>query len=341
MPVTGNVGLQIVDTEQSSTGAVAIQGGGGTFVQVTQGDSYVEMLPSMNLSFEVGEDSYLRLGVARTMARARMDQMRASFEVGYNLAQFNNPNPTSGASYFNGGGGNPLLRPWIADSFDISFEHYLGNSDGYIAIAAFHKELESYIFQQNIPYDFTGFPLDANAVGQPASFNGFASAPDNGSGGYIQGLEFTANIPGEVVAPMLEGFGVVFNASFNDSSIQPPDTPGSALPGLSERVINTTIYYENGGFEARVSNRYRDDFLGEVTGFGAGRELRLVNGESILDAQLGYRFEEGPLNGLSVQLQANNITDEPFSTFSNGDERLIRDFQSYGTTYLVGLNYRR
>ncbi|MEJ0061413.1 MAG: hypothetical protein WDM79_18450 [Terricaulis sp.] len=88
-------------------------------------------------------------------------------------------------------------------------------------------------------------------------------------------------------------------------------------------MINTTIYYEIGGFEARVSNRYRSDFLGEVTGFGAGRELRMVNGESVIDAQLGYRFGTGALEGLAVQFQANNVTDEPFSTYETGDERRV------------------
>ena len=119
-----------------------------------------------------------------------------------------------------------------------------------------------------------------------------------------------------------------------------PNTPSSALPGLSEQVINTTIYYENGGFEARVSNRYRTDFLGEVTGFGAGRELRFINGESIIDAQVGYRFGAGPLEGLALTLQGENLTDEPFSGYFGGDERLVRDYQTYGATYLVGVSYR-
>ncbi len=340
IPVTGNLGIQFVNTDQSSTGAVARPGTGGLFVKVEQGDSYLEMLPSLNLSFEVGDNSFLRLGMARTMARPRMDQMRASFEVNHNIAQLANANPTGpGNSYWGGSGGNPQLRPWIADAFDVSFEHYLGNSDGYISVAAFYKQLESFIFQQTIPYDFTGFPTH-NGMAVPATFQGFASAPANGSGGHIQGLELTANIPAEVFVSALEGFGVVFNASFNDSNIQPPDTPASALPGLSETVINTTVYYERGGFEARVSNRYRDDFLGEVTGFGAGRELRLVNGESVLDAQIGYRFDAGALEGLAIQFQANNITDEPFSSFINGDDRQVKDYQRYGTTYLVGLSYR-
>jgi iron complex outermembrane receptor protein len=269
-----------------------------------------------------------------------MDEMRASFEVGYNVSQIANANPTSPAnSYWGGGGGNPKLRPWIANSFDVSYERYFGDSGGYFAIAGFYKELESYVYPETIPYDFTGFPSH-NGTAVPATYKGFASAPRNGTGGEIRGLELSANLPAELIAPALEGFGVLFNASATDSSITPPNTPGNALPGLSENVVNTTLYYEKNGFEARVSNRYRSDFLGEVTGFGAGRELRFVNGESLLDAQLGYRFGAGPLEGLSIQLQAYNITNEPFSGYANDDERLVRDYQTYGATYLLGVSYR-
>jgi iron complex outermembrane receptor protein len=77
-----------------------------------------------------------------------------------------------------------------------------------------------------------------------------------------------------------------------------------------------------------------------VTGFGAGRELRFINEESVLDAQVGYRFG-GALEGLAVQFQANNITDEPFSGNFDGNTDLVRDYQTYGTTYLLGLSYRR
>ncbi len=335
VPVTGNIGIQFVDTEQSSSGGVQT---GPTVSIAHVSESYLEMLPSLNLSFELGENSFLRLGVARTLARPRMDEMRASFAIDYDLGNIGNTDPSN--SYWGGNGGNPRLRPWIADSFDLSYERYLGNSGGYIALAGFYKHLESYIYTQNTIVDFTGFPT-LNPGDAPATNLGVASVPVNGSGGYIRGLEFTANIPMEEFFAPLSGFGFVFNASATDSDIQPPNTPGSALPGLSETVINTTIYYESGGFEARVSNRYRSEFLGEVTGFGAGRELRMVEGESVLDAQVGYRFDEGPLSGLGVQFQANNITDEPFSTFINGDSRLVRDYQSYGTTYLVGLSYRR
>lgn len=334
MPLTGNLGLQVVKTDQASNGGVQTATGPQL---ANAGDSFTEVLPSVNLSLGVMENTQLRLGIARTLARPRMDDLRASFAITYNLANLNSPNPS--ASYWGGNGGNPYLRPWIANSVDLSLEHYIGDG-GYFALAAFYKDLESYIYTQNVLFDFTGFPTQ-NLGDRPATRLGSASIPVNGEGGYIQGLEFTASVPAEVFVPALEGFGLVFNASTTDSSIEVPGNPASALPGLSETVVNTTVYYERAGFEARVSNRYRSDFLGEVTGFGAGRELRTVQGESILDAQIGYRFEQGPLEGLAVQFQANNINDEPFVTYVDGDERRVRDYQRYGTTYLFGVSYRR
>jgi iron complex outermembrane receptor protein len=114
----------------------------------------------------------------------------------------------------------------------------------------------------------------------------------------------------------------------------------TALPGLSETVANLTVYYENNGWQLRASNRYRSDFLGEVAGFGNGRTLRSVAAENIIDAQIGYEFQSGILEGANVLFQVNNLTDEPFKTFQNGDERQTIDFQQYGRTYLFGVSYR-
>jgi iron complex outermembrane receptor protein len=104
-------------------------------------------------------------------------------------------------------------------------------------------------------------------------------------------------------------------------------------------VVNSTAYFEKAGFEARVSHRYRSDFLAEVAAISATRDLRTAESESIIDAQIGYRFQGGALEGLNVYIQGNNLTDEPFITFDNGDVRYVRDYQSYGRTFAIGANY--
>lgn len=335
LPVTGNMGFQVVHTEQSSDGTVAA-GNPATPQPVSDGDDYMYILPSLNLAFEVNENLFVRLGAAREMARPRMDQMRASINIDFNEGQWSSTNIN--ASPWGGSGGNPSLRPWIANAFDISIEKYFGRR-GYVSLAGFYKDLESYIYDQQTLTDFTGYPY--TGPNAPVLTQGFLSTPQNGEGGVIQGAEFAVSVPFDMFWAPLEGFGVNFSASWTDSDIVPnPGNPSQPLPGLSENVSNLTVYYERDGLQARISNRYRSEFLGELSGVGTDRIQRMVDAESVVDAQIGYEFQSGPLEGLSVLAQVNNLTDEQFATFENNDRRRVIDYQQYGRTYLVGINYR-
>ncbi len=332
IPVTGNLGVQIVYTDQSSDGFAA---NGNVVDPISGGDSYTQIYPSLNLIFEPWENQFIRFAAARTFARPRMDEMRASQTYGFNQANVNSTDPS--APFFGGGGGNPELRPWIANVFDVSYERYFGRS-AYISVAAFYKDLQSYIYNQNTLFDFTGFPTGG---ANPASFIGSYSSPQNAEGGYIQGVEFAISAPFDFIHPWLDGFGGSFSISSTESDIQPdPNNPSQPIPGLSEVVANATLYYEKNGFQARVSNRYRSEFTGEVSGFGNTRTFRQVGDESVVDAQIGYQFQSGTLEGLSFLAQVNNLTDEEFTTNVNGDERQTINHQSYGRTFLFGINYR-
>ncbi|EJI86699.1 TonB-dependent receptor [Alishewanella aestuarii B11] len=338
IPVTGNIGTQIVHTDQSSYALAA----SGTGINVSSfridgGDKYWEVLPSLNLNFEVGTAKYVRVGLARTMARARMDQLRASQDYSFNPALNNSQATPEQNSPWSASGGNPALRPWIANALDVSYEQYFEDSKGYVAIAAFYKDLESYIYDQQVIQDFTGFPSGGEV---PVINQGVATTPQNGKGGRINGVEFTLSASGAMIMPELESFGAILTGSWTDSSIQSnPNDPSTPLPGLSERVANLTFYYENDGFSARVSSRYRSDFLGEISGFGSGRDLRMIEAETVVDAQISYSFS-GRYEGLTLLLQANNVTDEPFVRVEGDDSRRVIEYQRYGRTYMAGLSYK-
>lgn len=343
-PLTGNFGLQAQYTEQSSDGFAARQLGTGVSesIAISGGDEYWEVLPSANLIFELADSRFLRLAAARTLSRARMDQMRASRTFSYNASRDDPAAPGANTpAYdpqnppFTGNGGNPQLRPWIANVFDVSFEQYFGRS-AYFSIAAFYKDLETYVYDRTTPFDYTDFPPVTGVYRQ-----GTYTQPENGEGGEIYGVELAVSTPFDFISPWLEGFGGQLSVSQTESKIQPdPGNPATPIPGLSETVANLTLYYEKDGVQARVSNRYRSEFLGEVAGFGNGRTFRQVAAENIVDAQIGYEFQSGQLEGLSALFQVNNLTDEPFYTYEGGDERRIIDYQSYGRTFLFGINYR-
>ena len=90
-----------------------------------------------------------------------------------------------------------------------------------------------------------------------------------------------------------------------------------------------------------MSYRYRSKFLGEVAGLSANPDFRQAKAESIVDAQIGYEFQEGTaLQGLSILLQAKNLTDRPFITYANNDPRQVIDYQRYGRDYYLSLSYK-
>ena len=104
--------------------------------------------------------------------------------------------------------------------------------------------------------------------------------------------------------------------------------------------MNSTAFFEKSGFEARLSHRYRSSYLAEFIGISATRQFRQTYAESIFDGQIGYRFEDGSLEGLSLTLQALNLTDEPFISYQSEDKAQVIDYERYGRTYLVGASYR-
>jgi iron complex outermembrane receptor protein len=336
IPVTGNFGTQVVHTDQSSYALAA----SGTGIDVSSfrldgGEKYWEVLPSMNLSFDLGAGHFVRLGLARTMARARMDQLRASQDFSFNPANNNVQATPESNSPWSATGGNPALKPWLANALDVSYEYYFDDSLGYMSLAAFYKDLETYIYDQATIQDFSEYPSGGIT---PVINEGVATKPQNGNGGRINGLEFSLSLSGAMLTPMLENFGTILTGSWTDSSIESdPNNPATPLPGLSKRVANVTMYYENAGFAARVSGRYRSEFLGEIAGFGNGRELRMIEAETVVDAQVSYNFDEGQFEGLTLLLQANNITDEPFIRTENG---LLIERQRYGRTFMAGLSYK-
>jgi TonB-dependent receptor len=344
--VRGNVGVQMQRTSQSSEAVRLVNGGNPTNITVGKADT--DVLPSLNLAFGLSGDQTVRVAVAKQIARPRVDQLRASVELGVSDA----PDTQTGLRTVGGGGGNPKLDPWKATAFDLSYEKYFGTK-AYVAAAVFYKDLSTYIFTQTNPnFDFTdyvkGIPVNPVYPNAGIATRGNFTAPVNGKGGRLSGAELSASLPLELLTPALKGFGVVASASFNTSNIniKDPDNASSVgpgnieLPGLSKRVVNLTAYYERAGFEVRISQRRRSDFIGEIGNFAGNRTLRYVVGENITDAQIGYNFNEGSLKGLSLLLQANNLTDASYRTYYAGFKDRPLETIKWGRSYLAGANYK-
>ncbi|HTU65444.1 MAG TPA: TonB-dependent receptor [Steroidobacteraceae bacterium] len=351
LPLRGNIGVQSVTADQDSlVGFVNGDTTGVAVLDVTyehQGAKYTDILPSLNLALELPADQKLRLGAATTVARPRMDELGGG--NGYTVTSDQSagtPDNTNTLRYWTlNNGGNPNLRPWKANTYDLSWEKYFGENQGYVSLAAYYKDLTTYIVQEGYLFDFTGFELP-QATGATTYNNantnrlGIATHRVNGSGGYIKGLEATVSLPFGQFADALEGLGLIVSGAKNESSIA-INGVGTEIPGLSKTVVNSTVYYEKSGFSARVSNRKRGKFIGEVPAFDATLTLNNVAEESLWDAQVGYEFGDGAMKGLSINLQGINLTDEPFALTQVGapDDQLIK-YQKYGAIYSLALTYK-
>jgi len=343
---TGNVGVQVVNTDQRSTGFVNDSGrctGGNpaSCTSLSGGKSYTDLLPSINLAANLGNDMIGRFALGRALARPKMSDMRASIDPpALPQAQLQ--------QVLRASGGNPEVEPFRANALDLSVEKYFGNK-GYVALAGFYKDLRSYVLTlPQAGYDFRGVVSSSTVLPPGGSTLGILTRPMNGQGGSISGFELAVNLPLSMLAKPLDGFGVQINHSDTSSNI-PIDTVALGftgagtvtlpLPGLSRKVTNLRFYYEKHGLQVAVASRSRSDFLGEITDYKDDKEWAYIRGETVVDLQLGYSFPDNSyLKGLSLTLQANNITNEKFRRYTT-DRNNTTDV-NFGKTYMFGANYK-
>ena len=399
LPVTGNIGVRRVETEQSSTvlqsatklvdvlapdgitvlqeevsaperGAQNIMDDAGLisnfFRPALLTDKYTDYLPSLNLNFKITDNDQIRFAAAKVMGRAPINRLFANANVRVNqLTAFRDQDtgeivvsePT--AKITGTSTNSPYLRPFYANQYDISYEKYFEETDGALAIAFFYKDIKSFIDENATdPYDFAGngfdVPTDVTVVvtdevtGDPIFENGelltivvptenstYTTAENNANGGYIRGLELSYTQIYSFLPAPFDGLGISASYSYTESEIQRKTGNGvysSDLPGLSNTVIATTLFYEYEDFETRLSVRYRDAFVSKQV--AVNEQVVNFDSETVVDYQASYNINEN----LGVLFQINNLTDEPTKSYF-GTEDLTGTIQYFGTQYFFGVTY--
>lgn len=355
----GNIGLRHVRTEQSSVALVNVNGNpdaGAVEIVDELGESrnlyayqrlgadYNHNLPSLNLNYQLTENDQLRFAAARVLSRAPINRLAApdsegSVSVNGTVATFNYGSNTS-----------PYLKPFIADQIDISYEHYLPETNGAFVIAGYHREIKSFI--QDISYERFDFRAAGFDVPDTWTINEggtdvevdvedgtYSTAINNLDGGYIRGIEVSYTQTFNFLPGMWEGLGTSLSYSWTDSEITVSDPIGAAassgnlpFPGLVENSANATIFYSYDNFETRVSVTFQDEFVGETRNINL--QPIVYAAETVVDYQASYKFG----SGVDMVFSVNNLTNEPNRSFMY-DEQFARTLQWFGRTYYLGVNY--
>lgn len=349
IPVTGNLGLRRVETDQSATvlenvgadpqlGAQYIVDDLGIvnnyYAPKIKGIDYVDYLPSLNLSFKITEDSQIRLAAAKVMSRPPINRL-----AGDASATANSDGVINGSST-----NNPYLKPFYADQYDISYEKYF--DEGAFVAALFYKNIDSFIDTVAITnFDFKGngfnvpdYIVDPVTGVQTSTSNGtYTTAMNNAEGGYIRGLELAYTQVFASLPDLFSGLGFNASYSYTESEVQSitslgGDSATQSLPGLSNNVFSATLFYGYEGFETRISARYRDAFVSEQVAIND--QVVNFDSETVMDYQASYQV----MDGLNVLFQVNNLTDEPTKSYF-GTEQKTGTLQYFGREFFLGFTY--
>jgi len=366
--MSGNFGLQYISIDQASTGFSVVDNSSGYVdsVAVTGGDSYSDILPTLNLSFEISENQFIRTAIGKVMSRPRMDDMRPNNRVTFAFNDQNIGSSDVDNGPWSGSAGNSTLRPLEANQFDLSYENYFSD-DGYFAATFFYKDLTNWHRSGSENFDYSDQYIEgfhqtngcySSGVISSATFidndescanggerlgpvllTGTSDSTEDGLKGFVRGYELQANVPFRLIHESLDGLGLAVSATFIDGELD----DGGRVPGLSEESYSLTAYYERDGFEFRIAGTKRDEFLTETRGQSLALTETEDLGSEIWDAQISYDFDESgieSLKGLRITLQGQNLTKEDTIQAESDDARQIRQFQSFGANYSLGLNYK-
>lgn len=278
--------------------------------------SYTDVLPSANIVLDVAEGHKVRISAAKVLARQDL------FLLGRGFATEFTRNPVTDLFEFtNGTSGNPQLEPYRAKQFDLGYEYYFG-TQGLVAVTAFRKSVDSFI---------TEITESVFVPDQAGGRFGPVTRPINGEGGTIEGIELGA----QYAFAFGGGFNVNYTYSDSESPFFNDIDRGLPIPGVAKHAYNAQIYYENFGFEARLSYTWRDEsfdrnfqFSDDVT-----RTYGVWNRDyGQLDAQVGYQVTDN----IGVTLEAINLTEEDRSQYLQY-ENLPFAFESGSRRILLGV----
>jgi TonB-dependent receptor len=302
-------GLRIEHVELESSG-VAVAGGVQTPLTVSQ--EYTDVFPSLHVNYEVTDDIQARLAFITGIARPSFGELRTSVAV----------NDVSESV----SGGNPDLKPERAWGLDSSLEWYLPGA-GLASISAFYRSVDDVLF------DSTSFVTDARYNTPGVNRVGYEyTSTQNGSDGKLTGVELAYLQQWTFLPAPFDGFGFQGNVTFLDGEFTTPEGQKARFPGMSDTLLNASIFYENYGWSVRLSYQWRDDWLDEPSPDATTDTFWSATEQ--VDFSVRYQVRDG----LTVYFDANNLTDEIGQRYQGNPSRPI-ETEGVGRRYMAGLRF--
>ena len=327
--VRGDLGLRYEDTKNTITATVRPPS--GSLVTDVTKQHYDNLLPSLVVAANLTEKLVLRGAAYSTYVRPQPRDITPVTGV---------TAPASGSDIYTVSIGNVALRPYKANSYDVSLEWY-NRPNGLVSLDLFEKDISGFIEPitdlgvlcpanglingadlglGNLHWDATQgkcFSDKTTNIGTTAAPNLqpnqiVASGNRNGSPLKVKGVEFDVQQNLDFLPSFWKNFGGAMNYAYTEIEGTNPDGSKAILPGVSKNNVNLIGYYETPKFGVRLVYNYRDKYnlAAGSTYVGAARTVK-ARGQ--LDASASYHINDS----LSLSIDGFNLTDATRAEYEN------------------------
>ena len=290
------------------------------------------------MNFGLTEDTQLRFAAYSALSRPDMWYYGSARDIGSASADDDFASVEEALQDNVTAVGNPFLEALESDNLDLSFNYFMGE-DTLLSAAIYYKSFEARLESQSGFEDVVvdGQTYNVEVQGRPTIVDDSSS---------IKGIELTVQHRFTTLPSPFDGLGVVLNYNYADSNFETPEAGGSIsdevlavippanVPGLSDTTFNTQLYWEYEEFSARLSYKFRSEYL-KPFGSSLAQTNRFVDDQSSLDVDFAYDITKN----LTARFQVINITNQPYVEQRVAHEAYNR-IEYSGPRYFIGLKYR-
>ena len=299
-----------------------------TITPTRQNSGYLNVLPSVQLQYQVEKNTNIRAVYGRGISRPNLGQLVPATTI--------DPNASPQPSILTG---NPDLQPTEANNYDVLVEHYF-QPLGILQGGYFYKQLSNpiYLTVTEVPYNGTTYQKTQSI---------------NGPNGHIQGIEAEWEQRFSFLPGLLGGFGINANYSYTTSQVtflSNFDGGRSDKPALQRQAPNNynfNLTYDKGRFSSRFAISHNDASIYAYqwnAGTGPANDpilgLRGPTGDEYLYAHTQYDVQGSfrLYKGLQVVASGLNLSNEVFG-FYNGSGIYPVQREYYKPTVSFGMRW--
>lgn len=306
----GNAGVRYIGRKLESIGNVL----SGTTVKPTtfrRNDN--DFLPSAVAKLTFNDNLVARFGYAKVQSYPATASLNNGVSLNKDAVFENGVQVQNGT----GNGGSPDLNPFSATQYDASLEYYFGK-ENLISIAAFYKDVDSFIVSTLSPERYDGV-------------NYVIGRATNGAHGTVKGIEVLYQQPFTFLPAPFDGLGALATYSYIASKTPLKDPNGNSFtfPGLSKNNFNIVLYYDKGPINLRVAYNWRDAYFLAING-SSGNGVYNDKYQD-LAATLRYKVTEN----FEFRLEGINLLDSQGRGYDGTPEALVTNLR-FGRVFKFG-----